>query len=339
MIALKDISVVVQGDINKELTHKCLRNIRKHLPEAELILSTWENSDIKGLEYNKIIFNKDVGCFLYSDKQNEKTNNVNRQIVSTLSGLKEASRPYILKIRTDFILTGKSFLKFFDKFPKVDENYCIFNHKILDLCYFARNPRDKKVSYPFHPSDIALFGLSEDILNLYDIPLMPQEEEFYWEYKGNKFNRYVPEQYIFIHCLWKNGHNINFKHQRDNRNKIIELTERYFASNFVFIDFRQFNILPPKKFINGILNDYRSCITYVEWQKLYKEYVDNTLFPCLIDKERKRIERIYHSAYFCKFIARLVVLPIIGKTHKELRKKIRTKISLFLERILFYKIY
>lgn len=37
-----DITVVVQGAIDRKLTPKCLKSIRKHLPDAEIILSTWE---------------------------------------------------------------------------------------------------------------------------------------------------------------------------------------------------------------------------------------------------------------------------------------------------------
>ena len=33
-----DITVVVQGAIDRKLTPKCLKSIRKHLPDAEIIL-------------------------------------------------------------------------------------------------------------------------------------------------------------------------------------------------------------------------------------------------------------------------------------------------------------
>ena len=46
----KDISVIVQGAINKNETIKCLQSIRQYLPGAEIILSTWEGSNITDLE-------------------------------------------------------------------------------------------------------------------------------------------------------------------------------------------------------------------------------------------------------------------------------------------------
>lgn len=58
----KDISVVVQGAINKEITPRCLQSIRTLLPNAEIILSTWEGSDVDGLDYDKLVLNKDPGA-------------------------------------------------------------------------------------------------------------------------------------------------------------------------------------------------------------------------------------------------------------------------------------
>ena len=52
MIDSKDISVIVQGPINKKETPKCLKSIRKFLPEAEIILSTWQGTDISNLDYD-----------------------------------------------------------------------------------------------------------------------------------------------------------------------------------------------------------------------------------------------------------------------------------------------
>ena len=60
-IDTNDISVVVQGAIDQINTPKCLRSIRKRLPGAEIILSTWEGSPIDGLDYDKLVLNKDPG--------------------------------------------------------------------------------------------------------------------------------------------------------------------------------------------------------------------------------------------------------------------------------------
>ena len=85
MIDSKDISVIVQGSINKKETVKCLKSIKKILPKAEIILSTWEESDVTNLDnlYNILLLNKDPGASYYYKTETEiKYNNLNRQIVS-----------------------------------------------------------------------------------------------------------------------------------------------------------------------------------------------------------------------------------------------------------------
>ena len=55
MIENRDISVVVQGAVSKEYTTKCLKSIRRNLPGSQIVLSTWEDSDTSGLDYDKLI--------------------------------------------------------------------------------------------------------------------------------------------------------------------------------------------------------------------------------------------------------------------------------------------
>lgn len=63
----KDISVIVQGAINKNETIKCLQSIRHYLPGAEIILSTWEGSNITDLDYDNLILSKDPGASNYRE--------------------------------------------------------------------------------------------------------------------------------------------------------------------------------------------------------------------------------------------------------------------------------
>ena len=70
MIKSTDISIVVQGSVeNREETIKCLNSIRKILPQAEIILSTWEDSDIVNLDYDKLVLNKDPGAVYYEKRR------------------------------------------------------------------------------------------------------------------------------------------------------------------------------------------------------------------------------------------------------------------------------
>ena len=130
-IKSKDISVVVQGAVDKS-TKKCLNSIRKYLPQAEIILSTWEGSNLKGLKYDILVPNKDPGGVLICPKT-KLYNNLNRQLLSTQNGLKKANRKYTIKFRTDFYLRGKEFLKYFDKFPIRNKQYSIYGFRSYRL--------------------------------------------------------------------------------------------------------------------------------------------------------------------------------------------------------------
>lgn len=111
MIKSKDISVVVQGAINPTETPKTLKSIREYLPDAQIILSTWEGADVNGLDYDILIENKDPGTVLLISRKNKKIyNNVNRQLLSIQEGLKKVERKYTLKFRSDLILENANFL-------------------------------------------------------------------------------------------------------------------------------------------------------------------------------------------------------------------------------------
>ena len=51
----KDVSVVVQGAVDAKHTPRCLASIRKYLPGAYIILSTWEGQKVEGLDCDKVV--------------------------------------------------------------------------------------------------------------------------------------------------------------------------------------------------------------------------------------------------------------------------------------------
>lgn len=329
------ISVIVQGRIDKDLTSLCLASLRKYLPKAEIILSTWNGSDVSRLDYDHVLFNDEPESFFYSSKKDSKLNNINKQIVSTLYGIKKSKRKYVLKLRSDFLLNGNTFIDFFGRYEKQDSDFLLFKHKIMACSYFCRDPRRSNLA--FHPSDIAFFGLREDLLNLFDVPLMDKREEYYLKNnKGEWINRYLPEQYLFVNFLRKNGRQPLITDQLDIDENFIEQTERFFASNFIILNWKLFNLSPPKKFCNCYKNDYFSCITFVEWKKLYIKYACNNCLNlvdyCILiiqDTQRLNLKIKYSYLFFLKIFTKLITIPLFGKNNKKLRKRIRDKIILF----------
>lgn len=323
----KDISFIIQGELKSDIYQQTTKNIRQFFPDAEIVLATYTGTDTTGLDYDQCTLIKDPGFYYYSNAKKSKINNINRQIQTTLNGLKVATRKYAFKLRSDFIINGSDFIKYFNKFSESDPKYKIFEKKILASVFFSRDPRKKERPLPFHPSDIAFFGLRTDLLNFFDIPLMPKEEVHYYEFKNTLNCRYVPEQYLWINCLRKNGRYIQCDYKWDCNDHIAEETEHYIASNFVYLEYEQFNLIPPNKLRLFVENDFDSVITHIEWQKLYKQYVNYVHEVPEIDIVRNEIDRklklLKKRIKLAKYLAALIPLPLV-------RRSFRAKLTKYL---------
>jgi hypothetical protein len=322
----KNISFVIQGELNRETIALTISSVRRYFPCAELVLATYVGSDIDGLDYDKITLVEDPGFYPYDSSSDSKPNNINRQIRTTLSGLKAAARKYVFKLRSDFILNGCSFLDFWGKFPKSDYDYKVFEKKVLSCVFFARNPRVEN-PLSFHPSDIAFFGLRTDLINLFDVPFMTEKDSTYYKLRNLTCCRYTPEQHLWVECLRKNGKKIKFDHQRDTSNKIAEDTEKFAVSNFIYLDWNQFSLTPPIHLTKFAINDFAACITHIEWQKLYKHYLDGVLKMPKHDALRKLIDNGYKRIRRYEMIARILTLPFRTKLLKKFKCRLRKKIA------------
>lgn len=256
MISSKDISVVVQGPVQHQddLTKCVLESVRKHLPYAELILSTWKGSDVSELNYDVLLLNDDPGAI-------NKTNNVNRQIVSTRNGLQKATRRYAVKLRTDTLLTGTGFLDAFDRYPERRDDFKVFKHKVVIPNLYTRNPSrivPHNPLYFFHPSDIFQFGLREDLLLLWDIPL------------ASANSKSVPEQYIWTSCLRKTFQNIDYFHL--NLREQLRISEISIINNFQIEKIEFLGIQLLSRLMRHI--PY-SCYTSKDISTLHTRYIIN----------------------------------------------------------------
>lgn len=285
-----DISVVVQGAINKDLTPKCLISIRKYLPNAEIILSTWEGSDASGLDYDILVLNKDPGGVKHDYAIYNTTcsmNNFNRQLVSTQNGINKANRKYILKLRTDLELKNADFLNCWDSFNCRDEGYKIFKHRVLCSCLYSREHSCQcGTGYPtpFHPSDFWFFGLTEDLKNYFlNCPLQTREEGGNWIFRHptrvpyfTQLWRYAPEQMFCVNWVKKYYPDLQFEDWSDWNHININLSNNILYNNFIFLDYEQSGIYSYKH--SGAVNNKESIqglITHKHFQERYKEYCDS----------------------------------------------------------------
>jgi len=235
-ISSKDISVVVQGPIHTQdnLTKRVLESVRTHLPDAELILSTWKGSDVDGLDYDALVENEDPGKINNFLSGSE---NFLRQATSTFSGLQKSSRKYALKSRTDILLSSSSLLE--NVSPYINQkSKKFFNWYIFTIPKFFRDPRYfyKRL---YHPSDIVQFGLRTDLLSLWELDVHTDKPIFL-----------TAEQYIWLQFLKKKGFSINYDANKSKWRLFsdIILSEKTLIEHFVILDEESFGVTLPKKF-------------------------------------------------------------------------------------------
>lgn len=284
-IKSEDISVVVQGAIDSKYTNKALKSIRKFLPKAEIILSTWENSHVEGLDYDILQLNTDPGAEVFTPEG--KKQNQNRQILSTKNGINLASKQYVLKLRSDIELKGIKFLSYFGKYNKRNNKCKILKERILINSLYTRNSLYPKhingkhflQPYLFHVSDWVMFGLKEDMLNIWDIPLAP--EPFTSQYFKNHpelphdngcLTRWHAEQYIWIQFLRKNGIKLDYDNYWVYNDDFKALSELSIVNNTTLLEYKkEFDILNLK-----YPNRYGDSDTMhpLDFLILYKKYCD-----------------------------------------------------------------
>ncbi len=109
------------------------------------------------------MFNDDPGSAVASPKT-RRPFNVNRQIVSTISGLKKANRKYAMKVRSDTIFKDNVIISYFGKYTHRVDKWKVFKERIIT--FVARNPRRYYMPEPFVISDWLHFGLREDVTSL-----------------------------------------------------------------------------------------------------------------------------------------------------------------------------
>lgn len=285
-IDTKDISVVVQGAVDKENTPRCLKSLRKHLPGAEVILSTWEGTNTDGLDYDIVLYNQDPGG--WRDGKTDIPNNLNRQLVSSKNGIKAAGRRYCVKIRSDIIFRSNRFLTYFDKFPKRDPQYQVFQERVIFCSYFFKRYLGEAQytvhPVPFHMSDWFAFGLREDVLLLFDVPLAQEPEntnyismhetEMYSPRKNlfGSSHQFTQEQYIFLNCVKKKLSVPIYNSVIEYTSESILFSNKVVVNNCIVLNPSQISMYCGKNGIDPYCTWSKNelCLAECVWEGLYR---------------------------------------------------------------------
>jgi hypothetical protein len=306
-ISSDQISVVVQGPVirdsigGRSTTTLCLQSIRQHLPQAEIILSTWGGADVSDLDnIDKLVTSPDPGGIWNPVKH--RYNNVNRMITSTAAGLAVASREYCLKFRTDLHLTSDRICRL-DLTPTANSNSRLFSVPMTITSFYVRNPA--VIPMLFHPSDIVQFSRTKDLLDFWNQPLVDPTwlvrqsgpvMSIFGRYAGFTPLRLVPEQVVTVQWLIRQGIQVSATDIFDVELKSFRLWSHVLFENFRIIDANESGVhfyprLQRKKFFTDAANfneeSYRrSALQQSDWQirvhwleALFSKYVRCFFYP------------------------------------------------------------
>lgn len=295
MVQTNEISVVIQGAFSST-TEKLIRKFMELLPGCEIIVSTWRGQKIENsIKDIHIIYNDDPGA-ISATTEGKRYFNLNRQIVSSLAGVRKSSRKYVLKCRSDLTLLNTNFLNHWDDYPKFEEEYKLNQHKILlPSLYTIFGELAGKVffSTPFHVSDWYCFGLKKDIIHFLDVPTVQEPDFSQYILKNNSVINYPipwlnertwkfsPEQY-FGYCYFRK------KFPETKIENCIEASKFDMQKSASFV-VSNFIVLEPIKF--GLVLDKGPYFAYSRDSRNMPDHIINSIFS----------EKAYSSLYNMDF--------------------------------------
>lgn len=318
-----DISIIIQGSIynyEKDIIdanfYDYLDTLLNVFRACEIIVSTWDipESDKKKVttKYCDVIFifNRDVGILSRKVDGLQVVSNVNRMIVSSLEGLKNSTKPYAIKIRTDSYLYNKSIISLIEKIMSGfgpenmssvirEQSYKVFDDFVINCNLFARNPYSH-LPFLFHPGDILFAGKKSDLLKIFDIPLADETIFKRCESLRNTcYMRYVPEQYIWVECIKKHkGLEDFFPGNFNNSKDWLEKSERFYFNNFIPYSAKQLGFHWPKHKTVYYNKGNSSIYNIEDWCNLYTKYVLNEKPNFSFEYKKRSLVILFMKIYF-----------------------------------------
>ncbi len=275
----RTLSVVAQGPVSRNgagSTAAVLASLRRAFPRAELVLSTWVGTDVDQLDADVVVFSDDPGV-------GGRGSNVNRQILSAQTGIAVASRPHVLKTRSDLLFGSTSVLDAWGRFPDRAPLPTRFRERILASSLFSRRP-SLLSPYPFHPGDWVFLGLREDVRALFDVPVQTRAmveplavpdalHQTLLRVHAGKAHRAIPEQFLMHEALRSLWPDLPLRYWCDLTPDTLLATEVAFAQEFVVLDaVRHWDILLPKYASSDRLLRDASLLGHDAWRALYAHY-------------------------------------------------------------------
>ena len=280
------ITVILQGPMPKpdsgdpELS-EVTASIRTHLPGAKIILSTWAGAEHVAVDADQTLYLPDPGPLPPLKKNSPGLNNVNRQLRSTGEALRQVKSTHAVKMRTDCLLTGHSFVAMPEQFPVRDPNYVVFDERVVTSSFVTIDPRVLE-QLPYHVSDWFQFGRTEDLLRLWSGPFMTVADATYFSNRPHRsdsrprdrvfLSRFAAEQWVFLNAL-KGKIEVEVDFANDIRAGTLVQQDQIYANNLIIADPPTLEfVLPRKAWINRSYLYALNCVSHDDWLRLYQRY-------------------------------------------------------------------
>lgn len=280
------LSIVLQGPsrfLDKAIATQAAISARKSYPGAEIIVSCWEGDIIDDLVplVDKVIQSPDPGA----QYGKLATLNVNRQIVSSRAGVGLATRPYVLKARSDLLFSSE---KLWSEYVRAQRAFTNINgyDPILITNLTTVNPNRQRRFFSL--CDWIYLGPRASIVELFKTPMYPDEDVNYL-FEGDTVLRYNAEQWITVNFLTKHGLDINVISDGYVTGASIEESHRRIVGkHFVMSSWFRLGLRTQKHRISSFSLD--NMYTHCEWAE---EFLMQRSF---FDFERMAISAAYHPA-------------------------------------------
>lgn len=298
MIYNNDITVIFQGHVNVEKWGTGatdgtdfllnLAKTRQAMPEAKIILSTWDwitlprdYDTAEKLGIDELILNPDPGGLPNIKLGYEAPNNVNRQIVTTQAGLTATRTSYALKLRTDSFLTHDGVINEYSEYVRqvaASANKKSNYSPIVVVNFFTIDPSMFE-HMAYHVSDWAQFGETTTLREYWQAEHMLSEDASYFkthpqfatgEFFDNQFRtRLAVEQHITTQFAAARGFTVP-NYYNELTDSILADSQRFLAQHIVILSLEQFGLSLPKynwASYSGFMA--MNCINNDDWYELF----------------------------------------------------------------------
>lgn len=195
----KHTSLIIQGPIIEEFefTLNTILLYKRTFENSHLILSTWDDQNTDKFEGH---------CLIIKSKKPVETgiSNINYQIVSTNTGVikaHELGSEFVLKTRTDQRIYAKEIMS---------KLICLFRENLFDKQKFIILSFNTFKYRLYSPSDMLMFGKTDDLLEYWDNKLYSEESLKIILSQMPKTEKLIPETFLFLKYLIRQNQEISW---------------------------------------------------------------------------------------------------------------------------------